>query len=85
MEDTHDTRGASLRHHRPRIVLSIACVNNYRNGEFSRERQLLRECASLLQPWRVVVMVIETALTDRHRSRIYELTKARDVAGRVET
>ncbi len=54
-----------LRNHSARIFLGVAGMDDNRSIHFAGQPQLLGEGAPLLQPGRIVVMIVETALTHR--------------------
>jgi hypothetical protein len=49
MQNAFDASLPSFRNHGASIVLGIACMHHYRAGDFLCQRQLFRECATLLE------------------------------------
>ena len=68
VEDTDDTGIARFGYHRTRVILCITRVHNYRHAKLSSKRQLFRERAPLLLARRIVVVIVEAALSYRYRS-----------------
>lgn len=68
-----------------RIVLGVASVNHNGVFELSGKCKLFRECAPLLEPRRVVIVVIEAALTNRYGACADMLAQLVDVPRRIET
>jgi len=65
MEDSQHSGSRSFLHRCTRIVFGIARVYDHRFREVTRQCELLGESTPLLQSRRVVVVVIESALSDR--------------------
>lgn len=76
--------GSSFTDEGARVVFSIAGVDNDRPAFLTRERELSREGSALCLTRRVVVVVVEAALADRHRSVSEALAEPRDVALRIK-
>jgi hypothetical protein len=55
-------------HHRTRVVFSVARVDDHRLRQLARQCQLCRESAPLLDPRRIVVVIVEAAFTDSYAS-----------------
>ena len=85
MENTFDTGFPCFGDHGACVVLGIACMYDYGAGDFLSQRELLSKCATLLETRRVVVMVVEAAFSNRHRSRLHVLAQQRYVAAWIET
>ena len=85
MENADDSSLACLGDHRACVVFSIASVHHNRPSGFPGEKELLGECAALLLPWRVVVMVVETAFAHRYCTSRHFLPQCRYVPGVVES
>ena len=66
------------------IVVRVARVDHYRQVEPLRELELQRECAALKIARRVVVVVVEAALSDGNRTRLQKLLQCGDVVARIE-
>jgi hypothetical protein len=54
--------------HRASVVLSIARVHDDRHSRLMGQLELCRKGTPLLEPRGIVVMVIQPALSDRHRA-----------------
>ena len=70
--------------HSTGVVLGVTRVNDERPIHFPGKGYLGGECRSLCVARRVVVVIIETALSDGDGAGIHELFDGRDVTGRVE-
>jgi hypothetical protein len=66
------------------IVLCIASVDNYGTFRFLSQRDLRREGGTLRIAGRVVVVVVEAALTHRHSATLNKAAQLWDVALGVE-
>jgi hypothetical protein len=84
VEDADHSGRLCLPDERAGIVLRLTRMDD--NGTFylRGESQLGRERGALCLPWRVVVVVVEAALSDRDRGG-QQLTQSRKVAPLVET
>jgi hypothetical protein len=72
-------------HHRTRVVFSVARVDDHRLPQLARQCQLCRESAPLLEPRRIVVVIIEAAFADGHRSGSNERAQIIGSLHRVES
>jgi hypothetical protein len=84
VQDSGYSGGARLANCGSRIVLRVACVDDYRALCLVGERNLGRERGTLRIARRVVVVVVETALTHCDRASLEKVTELRDVALGVE-
>jgi len=84
VKNAPDTRLRRLGNHGSGVCLRISGVYDHRQSHLAGKSQLLRKCASLLDPGRIVVMVVETALADRNRSVCCDRPDGIDVTRRVE-
>ncbi len=84
VKDPDHADGACFRHHRTSVVFRIAGVNDHGTSELAGERHLLGKCAPLLEARGVVIVVVETALSDRYCSSSHKIRQPGNVAGRVE-
>jgi len=66
-------RRAGLAHHRGRVGIGVARMDDDRAIRFRGERELRREGTTLQLARRVVVVVVEAALADRDRAFGHEL------------
>ena len=66
------------------VVLRVTGVHNERLPHFVRELHLCRERRALGVSWRVVVVVIETALTDCDRRVSQRLSQFRQIPRRIK-
>lgn len=64
VQHSDDARLAGLCNHRTSVVFSISRVNHDWSPQLARENQLLRERPPLLLPRRIVVVIVEPALSD---------------------
>lgn len=80
MKDTDDTRLSRFHYHGTRILFGVTSVHDNRQACFSRDTELFGECPSLLGAWRVVVVIVETAFSNRDRTRAGMLADIIDVA-----
>jgi hypothetical protein len=67
MQHSNDARRASFADYRAGIILSISGMNDDGLPHLRREGDLCREGSALRFAWRIIVMVVEPALTDRNR------------------
>ena len=84
VHDADNSRAACVSYCGSRIVLSITAVHNYRTLNFLGERNLRGESGALRIARRVVVMVVETALTHRDRPALKKAAQLWYVAVGVE-
>ncbi len=66
------------------VVGGVACVDYYRKIEPFGDLELRSECAALEIARRVVVVVIEAALSDGDGAGLQQVLQRRDVGTRVE-
>jgi hypothetical protein len=84
VHDTDDPSPLSLSKEKPRVILGIARVNDNRQPRLGCNRYLGGKSRALGFSRRVVVVVVETALTDRDGGA-KQLAKLRDIALLVES
>lgn len=80
MQDSVNAYASSFGDHRPRVVFRVPRVHDDGAAQLRGERELLRECEPLLEPRRVVIVVVEPALSDCSGSIEDELTQRWNVA-----
>src|SRR5437867_5510328 len=66
----HSTRRCLGLKKRDRVVVGISCVDDHRQIELLRYRQLPAEYFALNIAWRIVVVVIEAGFADRQHARM---------------
>jgi hypothetical protein len=76
--------GSSVANERAGVVFRISRVDDDRLAHVGSERNLSRERGALGFAWRIVVMIIESALADRHSRATKQLAQFRNIARRVE-
>jgi hypothetical protein len=74
-----------LANHRSSVCLRISRVNHHRKTHLASEPQLLGKNASLLDAWRIVIMVVESAFADRHSSFGCDQPESLNITRRVES
>jgi hypothetical protein len=84
VHDPKDAGGSSISNYRARVVFCIPHVNDDRLAHLGGERNLSRECGALRFPRRIVVVIIEPALADRHGRTAKQLAQLRNVARCLE-
>jgi len=84
MHDADDSSGPSLVEQRSRVVFRFSRVNDDRETHLGSKSYLGRKRRALRWTRRIVVVVVEPALTDRDRSA-KKLTESGDVALFVES
>ncbi len=84
VQDSEDARNPGIADDRPGVVFRISRVDDDRLAHFGGERNLSRERRALGSARRIVVMIIESALADRHSRTTKQLAQFRDIARRVE-
>lgn len=84
MQHTAHAGGTGLTHHGGRIVLGLARVHDDGERVLLGERELRRERAPLQLARRMVVVVIEPALSDGDRAAAQALGERRRIARGVE-
>ena len=85
VQDSCHSATPSLADHRTCIVFGISGMNHYRTLELAREQKLRGECAALLDAWRVVVVIIESAFTNGDSTAGDKLAQHLHVTHLVET
>jgi len=85
VEHADDTGTSRFGDHRSRVILCIPRVHDYGPAQLASECQLRGKRATLFLPRRIVVMVVETALSDRHRATSDESLELSDVVSRMES
>src|SRR5207253_2842443 len=71
-------------HQRARVGDCLAAVNDEWPAQFTRQFDVRLECGQLLVAWRMIVMVVEAALSDRDRVAIHGIANGLSVAGGIE-
>ena len=66
VHDTDDAKVPGVADERPSLILSVPRVNDHRLLQLGRQHDLSAECGALRFSRRIVVVVVEAALTDRH-------------------
>ena len=84
MQDSNNSGAACLANRGSRIVLRVACVDDHRTLRLVSERNLCRERGALRFARRVVVVVVETALTHSDRASLEKAAELWDVALPIE-
>jgi hypothetical protein len=84
VQDAEDAGGPGVANHRVGIVFRVSGVDDHRLVQLVSERNLRRECGALRFARRIVVMIVESALADRHGRVREELAQLRHVAQRVK-
>lgn len=82
MKHTDNSVRPGLRHHRARVILRVARVNDNGHFQLPRQRKLLGESAPLLAPRRIVVVVIETAFSERYGALSDKISQPGNVSRR---
>lgn len=85
VQNAFHSRRACFCHHRSRIVFSVTRVNHNRSLQLGSQHQLLRECAPLLEARRIVVVIIESAFSDRDGTAFDQRQKLRYVRCGIES
>jgi len=85
VHDTDDAKGLGVADERASVVLGVPRVNDDRLLQLGRQRDLSAECRALRFSRRIVVVVVEAALTDRDGAASQELTKPGNVALLIES
>ena len=83
VQHTDHARGFGLANHRPGVIFCVAGVNHQRLAHFAGQSNLRGERSALRVTRRVVVVVVQAALANRHRELTGE-PQARNVPCRVE-
>jgi hypothetical protein len=84
VHDPDDAGGTSVANERAGVVFRISRVDDERLANLRGDRHLSRERGALGFAWRIVVVIVEPALADRHRRTTKQLAKFRHIARRVE-
>jgi hypothetical protein len=84
VQDSEYASPSGVRNGPSGVVLGIAGVNDHRSPLFSRKRELCRDCGELRFARRIVVVIVEAALTDRDSTVPQVATQRRDVARSLE-
>jgi hypothetical protein len=84
VHDPEDASGSSISNDSAGIVLRISRVDDERLAKLGCELHLSGERGALGFPRRTVVMIVESALADRHRRTTKQLAKFRNIARRFE-
>ena len=84
MQNPFNSRGSCIAYDRARVVLGVASVNDNGAARFSGKGNLGGEGRALCLARRVVVVVVEAALTHGDRARKKKRTELWDIALRVE-
>ena len=84
VQDSEDARNPGIADDRPGVVFRISRVDDDRLADVGSERNLSRERGALGFAWRIVIMIIESALADRHSGTAKQVAQFRNIARRVE-
>ena len=84
VQDSEDARDSGLADNSPGVVFRISRVDDDGLAHVSSERNLSRERGALGFAWRIVVMIIESALADRDSRATKQFSQFRHIARRVE-
>ena len=84
VHDPKDAGGSSVANERAGVVFRISRVDDERLADLRGNRHLSGERVALGFAWRIVVMIIESALTDRHSRAPEQLAKFRNITRRLE-
>jgi hypothetical protein len=84
MENPDNSRASGIAYDRAGVILGVASVNDYGTLRFSGEDNLGGEGRPLCLTRRVVVMIVEAALSHGDRAAEEKVAELRDVALRVE-
>jgi hypothetical protein len=84
VHDPEGASGTSIANDGAGVVFRISRVDNQRLAELGCEPHLGGERRALGFPRRIVVVIVESALADRHRWTAEQLAKFRNVARRLE-
>src|SRR6266853_6485765 len=84
VHDSQNAGGSSVANEGAGVIFRISRVDDDRLAHVGSERNLSRERGALGFAWRIVVMIVESALADRHSRTAKQLAQFRNIAGRVE-
>lgn len=84
VQHTRHTRGARLTQHSPGVVLRFPGMDDKRLAHFRRKRDLGRKGGALRIARRVVVMIVQAALSDGNRGVSEQRMQAWNVARLIE-
>ena len=84
MHDTQNAGGSSVANEGAGVVFRISRVDDDRLAHLGSERNLSRERGALGFAWRIVVMIVESALADRHSRTTKQLAQFRNIAECIE-
>jgi hypothetical protein len=84
VKDSNNSGTLRLADYRPRVILGVTGVDHYRTVCLLRECNLRGESVALCVARRVVVVVVEAALTYRNRAILKKAAQLRNVALAVE-
>ena len=84
VHDSQNAGGSSVTNEGPGVVFRVSRVDDDRFAQVGSERNLRRERGALGFAWRIVVMIVESALADGHSGTTEQLAQFRDIARRVE-
>ena len=84
MQDAEDAGSTGVANHGACIVFRVSGVDDYRLVHLISKRNLRRECGALRFARRIVVMIVESALADRHSGLSKQVAQSRKVARGVK-
>jgi len=84
VQDPEDSCATCFANNGSRIILGVTCMDDDRTLHLMSKRNLRRECGPLRFARRVVVVVVEAALTDRDRAALKKRAQLWYVALRIE-
>ncbi len=84
MQHAGHSSGSCFAHHGPGVVLGVPGVDYDGAPELPGKRELFGESAALLEPWRVVVVIIEPALSNGDCAGGEQLSQYGNITGGIE-
>jgi hypothetical protein len=84
MQHSGHSSGSGFAHHGPGVVIGVAGVNDDGTPELPGKSELFGESAALLEPWRVVVVVIESALSNGDCAAGDQLSQCGNITDGIE-
>lgn len=85
MQNSAHSRLPCLCNHRGRVIFGVASMNYHRQIALACKRQLCRERTALLEPWRVIVMVVKTALANSNGAPVSMSMYRLDIISLIES
>jgi len=84
VQDAEDAGSTGVANHGACIVFRVSGVDDYRLVHLISKRNLRRECGALRFARRIVVVIVESALADRHSGLSKQVAQSRKVARGVK-